>query len=79
MTLSYTYNNKGKAIGVVIPISEWKKLKKKYKELDSIEDEDKAPTTEEIYEGIRQGLKEIKLHQEGKLKLKSAQQLLDEL
>lgn len=79
MTLNYTYNDKGKAVGVVIPISDWKKLKKKYKELDAIEDGDQVPTTEEIYESIQQGLKEIKLHQEGKIKLKSAQQLLDEL
>ena len=80
MTMQYTYNDKGKPIGVFIPISEWKKLKKKYKELKDEEDEEEAPPTkEEIFESIRHGKKQIELHLAGKIKLKSAQQLLDEL
>ncbi len=81
MTMQYTYNDKGKPIGVFIPISEWKKLKKKYKDLDAEEDgaDDVPPSKEEIFNDIREGLKQIKLHQEGKIKLKTAQQLLDEL
>lgn len=42
-------------------------------------DEDKEPTKEEILAGIKQGLKEVELHKQGKLKLKSAQEFLDEL
>lgn len=33
----------------------------------------------EILDGIERGLAEIKLHQEGKITLKTAQQVLDEL
>ncbi len=80
MTMQYTYNDKGKPIGVFIPISEWKKLKKKYKELEAEEEVEEAPPTkEEILNDIKEGLKQVKLHQQGKIKLKTAQQFLDEL
>lgn len=39
----------------------------------------KEPTKKEILEGIKQGFKEVKLARAGKLKLKSAKELLDEL
>ncbi|EMN01179.1 hypothetical protein [Leptospira noguchii] len=42
-------------------------------------EEDKEPTKKEILAGITQGMKEVELHRQGKLKLKSAKQLLDEL
>ncbi len=38
-----------------------------------------APTKEEILDGIRQGLREIKLHQAGKLHLKTLKEVIDEL
>jgi hypothetical protein len=80
MTLQYTYDNKGRALGVFIPIGEWKKITKKYKELDtSPETEDLPPSKEEILKSIKDGIRQAKLHQQGKLKLKTAQQLLDEL
>ncbi|UML84275.1 hypothetical protein FH587_20090 [Leptospira interrogans] len=41
--------------------------------------EEEKSTKEEIFEGIKQGYKEAKLIQEGKLKAKSMKQLLDEL
>jgi len=75
MTLQYTFDDRGKPIGVFIPISEWKKITKKHKDLD-ISD---APSKADILESIKDGLRQAKEHQKGKLKLKSAQQLLDEL
>jgi len=78
MTLQYTYDNKGRALGVFIPISEWKKITKKYKELDVTTDE-APPTKDEILKSIAEGIQQAKLHQQGKIKLKTAQQLLDEL
>lgn len=78
MTLQFTYDNKGRKIGVFIPIGEWKKFAKKYKELDSYKD-DPIPSKEEVLNSIKEGLDQVKLHQEGKLALKTAQQLLDEL
>jgi hypothetical protein len=79
MTLQYTYDNKGRAIGVFIPISEWKKITKKHRDL-TIEEENYIPSTkEEVLNGIKEGLKQVKLHRQGKLKLKTGQELLDEL
>ncbi|WP_016762015.1 MULTISPECIES: hypothetical protein [Leptospira] len=43
------------------------------------ESDEEEPTKEEIFEGIKQGFKEAKLIQEGKLEAKSMKQLLDEL
>lgn len=79
MTLQYTYDNKGRALGVFIPIGEWKKIAKKYKELDVPEVVDTPPTRQEILQSIKEGIQQAKLHQKGKIKLKTAQQLLDEL
>ena len=78
MTLQFTYDNKGRKIGVFIPIGEWKKFAKKYKELDSYT-ADSIPSKEEVLKSIKEGLDQAKLHHEGKLALKTAQQLLDEL
>jgi len=78
MTLHYTYDNKGRTVGVCIPISEWKKITKKYKSLDIAED-DLPPTKEEVLENIKEGMQQVKRHSQGKIKLKTAKQLLDEL
>ncbi|WP_082270788.1 hypothetical protein [Leptospira interrogans] len=43
------------------------------------ESDEEEPTKEEILEGIKQGMKEVTLARAGKLKLKSAKELLDEL
>ncbi|AXR66854.1 hypothetical protein [Leptospira mayottensis] len=40
---------------------------------------DKEPSKKEILAAISQGMKEAELHKQGKLKLRSARQLLDEL
>lgn len=37
------------------------------------------PTKQEILDSIKQGMKEVKLHQQGKLKLQSARDFLNEL
>ena len=78
MTLQYTYDNKGRTVGIFIPIGEWKKITKKYKELNTTE-EDLPPTKEEILKSIKEGIQQAKLHQQGKIKLKTAEQLLHEL
>jgi len=78
MTPQYTYDNKGRTVGVFIPIGQWKKITKKYKELETVE-EDLPPTKEEILKSIKDGIHQAKLYQQGKIKLKTAQQLLDEL
>lgn len=77
MTLQYTYDNKGRALGVFIPIAEWKKITKKYKDI-AVEVET-PPSKDEILSSIEDGIRDAKLHQQGKIQLKTAQQLLDEL
>lgn len=37
------------------------------------------PTKQEILESIKQGIKEVQLHQEGKIKLQPARDFLNEL
>lgn len=51
---------------------------KRLKKMEA-EKEEEAITKEELLAGIDAGLKEVKLSMEGKLKLKSAWELLDEL
>jgi hypothetical protein len=42
-------------------------------------EEYEEPTKQEILDSIKQGIKEAQLHQEGKIKLQSARDFLDEL
>ena len=39
MNLQYISDNKGQTAGVFIPIQDWNRLKKKYKELEKIEED----------------------------------------
>ncbi len=80
MSFQITYGTKGEALGVFIPIEQWQEIIKRHKDLATLEKNKYAePTKEEIISGIHQGLKEAQLHLKGKLKLKSANQLLKEL
>ncbi len=80
MCFQITYNSKGEPLGVFIPIEEWEEITRKHKDLKQLEKSANAePTKEEIIAGIKQGMKEAQLHLKGKLKLKTASQLLKEL
>ncbi|EKS09829.1 hypothetical protein [Leptospira santarosai] len=70
-------NDKGKKLSVVLSIKEYKTILKELKDIHS--NQDKEPTKKEILASIKQGMKEVELHRQGKLKLKSAKKLLDEL
>lgn len=77
MNVQYLINSKGKKTAVLVPVKDWLAIEKK---LDGIEDEDyEEPTKAEILEGIKQGLKEVKLHREGKIKLQSFDEFIREL
>jgi len=78
MHLQYVTDMRGKTTGVLIPISEWKTIEKKISKSKPSEDE-KEPTKEEILESIRNGIRQVKLHMEGKIKLQSAKDFLNEL
>jgi hypothetical protein len=77
MKLQIIQDSKGNATGVYIPISEWKVLKKQYKELEALEYEE--PSKEQILQELKEAIAELKLVEQGKLKTRPAKELLDEL
>jgi heme oxygenase len=77
MKLQVIQDSKGKATGVFIPYSEWKLLKKQYKDLEALENDE--PTREQVLDGIKEAFREMKLIKAGKLKGRPVQELLDEL
>lgn len=79
MNIQYLINNKGKTIAVMLPIKEWQTIQKQLNNALDEEEEYKEPTKEEILENIRQGLKEVKLIEEGKLKSRPAKDFINEL
>ena len=78
MNLQYISDNNDDAAGVFIPIKDWNILTKKYNGLED-ELDYSEPTKEEILANIRQGLKEVQLIKQGKLKSRPAKELLNEL
>jgi heme oxygenase len=77
MRLQIIQDSKGKATGVYIPISEWRELKKQYKDLEALEYQE--PTKEQILQELNEAVKELKLLEQGKLKARPVKELLDEL
>ncbi len=77
MKLQVIQDSKGKATGVYIPINEWKELKKQYKDLEALEYEE--PTKEQILKEIKEAVLELKLVEQGKLKVRPVKELLNEL
>jgi hypothetical protein len=77
MNLQYVSDNKGKKAGVFIPIDDWNILKSHLSGIVGVDIEE--PTKTEILKGFSDALNEVKLHREGKIKLKPARELLHEL
>lgn len=77
MRLQIIQDSKGKTTGIYIPISEWKELKKKYKDLEALEYEE--PTNKQVLQELKEAVNELKLVEQGKLKARPAKELLDEL
>lgn len=77
MRLQIIQDGKGKVTGVYIPISEWKELKKQYKDLEVLEYEE--PTKEQLLQELKEAVNELKLIEQGKLKARPAKDLLNEL
>ena len=77
MSFQYTYDAKGKLVGVFVPIDEWNKISGESK---------KKKTTgrsvtlkEKILQGIEKGMKQVSGIEKGKIKSISLKQLLDAL
>lgn len=77
MRLQIIQDSEGKATGVYIPINEWKKLKKQYRDLEALEYEE--PAKEQILQELKEAVQELKLVEQGKLKARPAKELLNEL
>lgn len=77
MTLQVIKDSKEKATGVYIPIKEWLELKKKYRNLGDLENNDSSK--DEIVQELKDAILELKLIEQGKLKARPAKELLDEL
>jgi hypothetical protein len=77
MRLQVIQDSKGKTTGVFIPINDWNDLKKQYKDLETLEQEDLSSV--EILGEIKEALIQLKMAEQGKLNLRPAKSLLDEL
>lgn len=76
MKIQVVEDSKGKATGVFIPISDWAKLKKRHKELAELESNSSASLA---IKELKEALIELRLVEQGKLKARPVQDLLDEL
>jgi hypothetical protein len=77
MKLQIIQDGKGKATGVYIPMSQWKLLKRRYKELAAMEAEEHSKD-QVLYE-LTEAINELREIESGKLKTRPAKELLDEL
>ena len=57
-------------------INEWKELKKRHHDLEALEYEE--PTKEQILLKLKEAVQELKLVEQGKLKARPAEDLLNE-
>ncbi len=77
MNVQYISNQKGKRTAVVVPIKEWNKIKKR---LDLPGEANDTPLTkEQLIADVKEALEEVKLHRQGKIKLQTLDEFLDEL
>ena len=77
MRLQIIQDSKGKATGVFIPINDWQQLKKQHKDLAILEYEE--PSKGQILQELKEAVIELKQVEQGKLKARPIQELLNEL
>jgi hypothetical protein len=77
MRLQIIQDSSGKATGIFIPIKDWKQIKKKHKDLASLEYIE--PSKEQLLSEIKEAIHELNLIEKGKLKARPVKALLDEL
>jgi hypothetical protein len=73
MDIQYITDKKGKKNAVLLPISDWDKIQKDLIELDRLRDK------KYFMLELKNALDEVILSKEGKLKLQTAKEFLDEL
>lgn len=75
MSFQYTYDTKGKPLGVFVPLNEWEKITTILKST-GIKAKRKKP---DVLSGILKGLTQVRAIEKGKMKSIPLKQLLDEL
>ncbi len=77
MSFQYTYDAKGKPVGVFVPITEWNKITGETKQRKPAKRP--VPTKEKVLSSIEKGIRQINQIEKGKLKSISLNQLLHAL
>ncbi len=73
MELQFITNYKGRKSAVQLSMNDWLKIQRDFKELERLLDK-KA-----FFEDLKESVEEVKLAKEGKVKLQSAKDFLNEL
>lgn len=76
MELKFITDENGNPLEVIVPIGEWKKIERK---IGAGKGKRKTSKKQEILNGLKRSVEAVRLHRKGKLKLKTAEQLLHEL
>ena len=77
MNLQIIHDSKGNPTGVFIPMSDWKKLKTQYVELEEIEYE--VSTEEQLLTELKEAIQELKAIEQGKKQSRPLADLLSKL
>lgn len=73
MSFQYTYDAKGKPVGVFVPINEWEKITAELKKTKTSNGKSR------ILKSVEKGMMQVNEIEKGKLKSISLKQLLDAL
>ncbi|AQG78429.1 hypothetical protein [Spirosoma montaniterrae] len=77
MNLQIIHDSKGNPTGVFIPMSDWKKLKKQYADLDQYEIAE--PTKKQLITQLKEAIQELKAVEQGTKQAHPLADLLNEL
>ncbi len=75
MKVQLIEDNNGKATGVFIPIKDWQAIKKRYKDLEQLEEDSSIKLLLELQSAIKQ-LNQVNV---GKIKARPIKALLDDI
>ena len=77
MKVQVIQDDRGRATGIFIPISQWKEMKKRYQGLAEMEESDGSKN--QLILELKEAIQELKLIEQGKKKSRPASELLNEL
>ena len=77
MKVQVIQDDRGRATGIFIPISQWKEMKKRYQGLAEMEESDVSKN--QLILELKEAIQELKLIEQGRIKSRPASELLNEL